>query len=97
MKYIISEQQYNLITESNLNVRRRLKYVDDVLNHVLSKSEPCYFDNEESYLEAVLLSLSYAIMYFDNGGADSESILDFIKEYKKDYIFQYFFGKTKDC
>jgi hypothetical protein len=89
MKYIITESQYNLLTESlSLEVRRRLPFknlMNDMEYGILNSMNPCEYEDVGEYISNACDSL--VEMYYDYFVYD----FDYVLEPKEKDSLYYFF------
>jgi len=90
MRYIITEEQ-------NLSLRRRLHFIDKFLDTVLDATSPCDYSNDSHFYLGVMEDLKIALILFNFNNLNGDDIIDYIKQYKEEYIKQYYINSQEDC
>jgi hypothetical protein len=101
MKYIITESQYSLLTESlSLNVRRRLPFknlMNDMEWGVLDDIEVCNYDNIGEFIGDACDSLVNLYddyfsqeLNYDLQSKDKDSLYYYFVDYFGDFLVKYY-------
>jgi hypothetical protein len=81
----------------SISLRRRIYIIEKLLDVLLENSYPCDFENINHFIEGILYDLDVFLLTFDLEGLSSHEIKDFIMEYSKDKIEQYYINASEDC
>jgi hypothetical protein len=81
----------------SISLRRRIHIIKKLLDVLLENSYPCDFENINHFIEGILYDIDVFLLTFDVEGLSSDEVKDFIMEYLKDNIEQYYINASEDC
>ena len=93
----IKEMMGVISEDFSISLRRRIYIIEKLLDVLLENSYPCDFENINHFIEGILYDLDVFLLTFDLEGLSSHEIKDFIMEYSKDKIEQYYINASEDC
>ena len=82
----------------SLQFRRRLEDLDKLLKITMESSYLCDFESEEHFLNAIYEEFEYSYdRFFKRGGIDRDIVLNYLRNEKKDFIYNYYQLRKPEC
>jgi hypothetical protein len=82
----------------SLQFRRRLEDFDKLLKITMESSYVCDYESEEHFLNAIYEEFQFSYdRFFKRTGIERDSVLRYLKNQGKKYIYEYYRLKKQDC